>query len=354
MLARARLAAGIAACALACFAGAIAADADQSANVAHPAAAQPSAYAAALSAAALELDAAARESSQRSAPIDVPNVHVPPAPLPGPPRFSPSLDDWLQNALTAARETKNHKERAQMLRDIASSLRQAAALSSAPAAEAGKPVAPTLAAILAQPAYHEAESTSEAQPKKTWWQLFIDWLAGLFEKLFGGLYSVAVNVPWIGQLIVWATLALLAVAVLFVATRLARYLMQTRRARRDDDTGDLLDQPVPADELAHAAHAAAARGDYALAISLLFRAALRRLDAGGIIDYDAARTAGEYRRAVRRACAPAAPPFDSLAQTFTLATYAERPVGATDWTAAGDAYDRFGPALAVTRRERAA
>jgi HAMP domain-containing protein len=212
----------------------------------------------------------------------------------------------------------------------------------------------TLAAILAQPAYHEAESTSEAQPKKTWWQLFIEWLAGLFDKLFGGLYSVAVNVPWIGQVIVWVTLTILAVAVIFVATRLARYLMERRRASRDDDSGDLLDQPVPADELAQAAHAAAARGDYALAISLLFRAALRRLDAGGIIDYDAARTAGEYRRAVRRACAPAAPPFDSLAQTFTLATYAERPVGAHDWTAAGDAYERFGPALGTTRRERAA
>jgi len=153
---------------------------------------------------------------------------------------------------------------------------------------------------------------------------------------------------------VWGTLVVLAVVLVFVATRLARYLMARRRIARDEDAGELLAQTTPADELVRAARAAATRADYALAISLLFRAALRRLDAGGIVDYDAARTAGEYRRAVRRACAPAASPFDVLALAFTLATYAQRPVAEGDWTAAGDAYERFGPALGAPRRERAA
>jgi len=310
------------------------------------------AYTAALSAAAQKLDTAA--PLQRTG-VHVPDVHVPPAPLPGPPRFSPSLDDWLQNDLTAVREEKNAKSRAQMLRDAAASLRGAARASAAIAAsDPAHQIGPTLASILAQPAYHEAESKTEATPKKSWWDLFLEWLADLIRRLFGGLFSAATGLPWLGQVIIYATLAALAALLVYVAIRLARYLMVSRRAREIEDAGELLERETSAQELLDVARAAAARGEYALAISLLFRAALRRLDAVGMVPYDAARTAGEYRRAVRRASSQASAPFDSLAQTFTIATYANAEIGEQDWNKAGDAYGQFVPVVERGQRKAAA
>ncbi|HEV2909166.1 MAG TPA: hypothetical protein VGX02_07800, partial [Candidatus Eremiobacteraceae bacterium] len=70
------------------------------------------AYAGVLAAGAKTLDDAA--NGQRSG-APVPALHVPPAPLPGPPRFSPSLDGWLQQNLTDAREDKDATRRAKLL-----------------------------------------------------------------------------------------------------------------------------------------------------------------------------------------------------------------------------------------------
>jgi hypothetical protein len=304
-------------------------------------------YAGELALAAKALDAAA--DGQRSG-APVPALHVPPAPLPGPPRFSPSLDGWLQQNLTTAREEKDAARRAKLLRDIATSLRLAAHDAGAPLA--GDPthaLGSTLAAILGQPAYHEAESSTEAAPHKTWWDRFIEWLAGLFENLFDGVFKATANVPWLGRFIVFVVVAVFAAAfaalIVWLGWLIALYLIRTRGARVDRDVGELIEQRAGSDELLRRARTAAARGEYALAISLAFRAALRRLDAGGVIAYDSARTAGEYRRAVRRSCTPAAPPFDELAHTFTLATYAEAPVEERDWQTVDDAYGRFDPAV---------
>jgi hypothetical protein len=303
-----------------------------------------SSYAGALRSAAGALDDTAARQHQGSA---VPEISVPPAPLPGPPRFSPSLGGWLHDQLTAAREEKNVKRRAQMLRDAATSLREAARVAQAPAAQGpGRELGPTLAAILAQPAYHETESTVQAQVQKTWWQRFLEWLAGLFDKLFGGLFAAAAGVPWVGKLIVYVTLSALAVLIVYVATRLARYLLRARPVAIDDDEGELLAHRASASELLDMARAAARAGDHARAISLLFRAALRRLDASGVIPYDAARTAGEYRRAVRKSCAVASAPFDALAHTFTLAAYAQAPVAESNWYTADAAYKSFEPGVA--------
>src|SRR5262249_50064369 len=77
------------------------------------------AYAQSVRAAARSLEAASRGGAR-----SVPSVHVPPAPLPGPPRYSPSLDDWLQAVLVAARAEKP-KNRTRTLRHAAAALRYA-------------------------------------------------------------------------------------------------------------------------------------------------------------------------------------------------------------------------------------
>lgn len=276
----------------------------------------------------------------------VPDVHVPPAPLPGPPRFSPSLDDWLQANLNAVRTQKNAKDRTRNLRTIAATLRQAAnevTGASQHTLQPAQPIALTLAAILAQSAYHQKESATEAQPHKSLLERFAEWLAGLLDRLFSGLFRAASGAPLIGRLLTILMIAVIALIIVLVAYRLARYVLSLRRRRASEDGGELIARRQDPAELYAQARSAAALGQYARAISLAFRASLFLLDANGFIDYDPARTAGEYRRAVRRARASAAPPFDELAQTFTLATYAELPVGEGDWNTADFAYGRLEP-----------
>jgi hypothetical protein len=304
----------------------------------------PAGYADALRTAAQTLEGAARS---HAAPV--PRLRLPPAPLPGPPRYSPSLDEWLQATLRSAHEEKHLKARARLLRAAAATLRSALVAVHAVAAPPPRPVGPTLAAILANPAYHERESSTQAQVHKSWWQRFLDWLAGVFSRLFEGIANAAGGVPFLGQILAVLVLGLIAVLVLLMGYRLARYVLSLRRARTSDLTGELIAADEPADSLYARARAAAASGRFGAAVTLVFRAGLLQLDAGGVIPYDAARTAGEYRRSVRSRCAPAAAPFDTLARSFTLAAYAESPVDERDWRGADDAYHSFTPLVGGPR-----
>jgi len=296
---------------------------------------------------ALDNNARALAAAQRAhrvlaiPPIPLPEVHLPPAPLPGPPRFSPSLDDWLQAILNAARTEKKPATQAAMLRSAAATLRSAMQALAQSAVVPPHGVAPTLASILAQPAYHERESTNEAQVRKSWWNLFLEWLASMLERLFRGLFGAASATPMFARIVAVATIAIIGLLVMLVAYRLAHYVLGRRRMSRAADAGELLPERAAASELYDRALAAAAEGRYAIAISLAFRASLMRLEGSGLVTYDAARTAGEYRQAVRRARAAAAPPFDDLARTFTIATYAAAPAGESDWRTAEGAYRRF-------------
>jgi len=68
------------------------------------AASVPPDYASTLIAAAQRIERAAKAGAP------VPAMHIPPAPLGGPPRFSPSLDDWLQRSLEAARDIGDDRD----------------------------------------------------------------------------------------------------------------------------------------------------------------------------------------------------------------------------------------------------
>lgn len=298
---------------------------------------------------ALRTAARALEAASRAHAARVPDVHLPPAPLPGPPRFSPSLDEWLQATLRSAREEKHPKPRAQLLRAAAATLRSALVAAQAAAAPAQSPIRPTLAAILAQPAYHERESSTQAEVRKSWWQRFIEWLADTFARLLQGISNAAGGVPFLGQIVAVLVIGLIAGLVLLMGYRLARYILSLRRALASDQMGEPIQPGERPDALYARARAAAASGRFAAAVTLVFRAGLLQLDAGGFIPYDAARTAGEYRRSVHRKCAPAAAPFDALAQTFTLAAYAESPVDEQDWRGADDAYHTFTPIVGGSR-----
>jgi hypothetical protein len=99
------------------------------------------------------------------------------------------------------------------------------------------------------------------------------------------------------------------------------------------------------DELYAAARDAARAGRFSAAIALLFQASLMQLDQRGTVRYDPSRTAGEYRRLVMRKASAASSDFEGLARAFTLAAFAQAPLGEPDWVQAEASYRSLEPAL---------
>src|SRR5450755_152858 len=155
----------------------------------------------------------------------------------------------------------------------------------------------------------------------------------------GRTLSAAAGIPAIGNILATVLLIAAVVALAFLAYRFA-LLVVRRGGRRDGSAaaGVPLETAVDADAMYEAARAAARSGSYGNAIALLFNAALIALDRSGRVPYDAARTAGEYRRAVRRNVATASTSFETLARAFTFVAYAQAPAAESDWRAADDAF----------------
>lgn len=258
----------------------------------------------------------------------------PPAPPPivvrGKPQFSPALAEFVY----AAERRKGADPRA-----------IAAGLARVRAAAAGLPFAPrrdpaALArAILAEP------DLAHQQPKpipheKDLIERFFDWLDSILNKLFSGLrkatnLSVGASRSLLLVLLALASFGAIAVLIAIVKRRVERRIGPLALARIGEDAA-----ATPA-QLVIAARARAERGDYATAIGLIFAAAVRALDERGIVAYDAARTPGEYRRAVRRSQTPSADAFDALTRGFVLAMYGTDASDALDWAGALAAYERL-------------
>jgi len=291
---------------------------------------------------ARQLRSIARQIAVAAHSKAVPDVHVRPAPLSGRPRLSPSVDAWLQGALGAARHDAGRR-RAADLREIAGSLRYLAGqIESPPAPQPRADVPATIRSILADPSYSTTEVRQKA-PAKSWWQRFLDWLGKEFEKIFGGVFSAASASPLFGKVVAVLLLAATALAVAVLCYRLVLAYLAGRPRRKSETIDEAID-PAPDPAALHAAALQAAReAQYARAVALLFQASLVAFDRAGAIDFDPARTAGEYRRAVRRIRAAASQAFDRLAHAFTYAAYAERPTGEGEWREAEGAYRTLEP-----------
>lgn len=293
-----------------------------------------------LTRAALELNAAA--DHKIGGKIVVPQMHVPPAPLPGPPRFSPSLDEWLQAGLVAANGERNNKERAKELRALAAALRRASVETERAANTVGPPADPARTArlILSQPEYQN-KATKPAPPhQKTLWERFLDWLARLFGELLSALSNAAGGSKPFGVIVAVVLIVAALTTIGLVSYRLARYFTGLRRPKLSG-AGEMLPPALDAESLEAAAREHARAGRFAAAIACLFRAGLIVLARAGSVAFDASRTAGEYRRAVRRAVPAASPSFDAIAGAFTIAAYAQTPIASEDWTATLSAYERL-------------
>ncbi len=270
-----------------------------------------------------------------------PNIHLPPLPSDGPPRFSPSLDEWLQAALRAVGRQRHAKDRAAALADIASSLRFVARDAShvlpghAPAHDPRE----TARAILAAREYRIAKSAAPAKRQPTLWQQFWSWVGRRLYALFAVLAKMESSSSLAGTVLAILLLGLSGLAFGVFFYRLARALLRVPNLFKPEaDQGDLMGASPDPEQLHASAEQAGRQGQYARAVGLIFYAGLLRLDRAGAVTFDPARTAGEYRREVRRGGRASAAAFDVLARIFSIAAYADKSVNESDWSAARLAY----------------
>jgi hypothetical protein len=193
-------------------------------------------------------------------------------------------------------------------------------------------------AILQSKRYH-LSAPHVAQRPKTWLQIAFDWARDVYDRLLRALtahvhVSHAAGVVF-GGVIVVALLALLLVVVL----RLTGVLVPEKRnaiaraatAGGAADARGLYDRSVRA----------AAEGDFERAVVLLFAATLAGLSGRGIVRDDASATVEEFSRALRANDPARASQFESIAQPFTAVAYAERAVGASEWSNAHAAFSEL-------------
>ncbi len=201
-------------------------------------------------------------------------------------------------------------------------------------------------AILADPAYRGAAPTTATAPQPSLLELAWHWFSEHFlGPLFHPLARALAASHGIGTLAGFALVALALGLLAFVGFRLAVAFGRPAVAAARGRALGAREAALPAADWLAVARAAAARAAYAEAIAALFRAALAELDERAIVVFDAARTPGEYRRAVRRARAAAAAPFDDLAERFVRAAVADATPQRAEFDAAERAFAAFAPAL---------
>lgn len=183
-------------------------------------------------------------------------------------------------------------------------------------------------AVLSDRRFHVVPETAH----KSWWDYLVDavspWLRRLFDPLGRAIGNeAATRAIGIGVLVI--VLAFLA----YVVVRFAR-AVRVRRAERAAGAFSPLESEADARTLLARALAAAAAGRHHEAAALLWSSALRALDEAGRVRFDAARTPGEWRRAVRD------PAFDALAQDAVVALFGDRGADAALVTRMREAYER--------------
>ena len=170
---------------------------------------------------------------------------------------------------------------------------------------------------------------------RTLWEMFLGWLRGLWSRVWDALFSHVHIGDRASQIIGDALAFALIAVVVIVLVRLA--LGSIRDARRPDGAHALPESP-DSGALYELSRQAAARGDYRMAVALLFAAAMRRLERLGIAREDPSRSVNEWRRTLRGSRPSVLPAFDAIAGPFVAAFYAETPVARGQWMEAHDAY----------------
>lgn len=168
-------------------------------------------------------------------------------------------------------------------------------------------------------AAHEAAQRELAKPiypSESLTDRLSDWLDELLYRVMlkgssfpGGWFTLTV-------------LAILIVAAIVVAVRIARKTMRTRRI---DDLGMFGTHILSAAEHRAVANGYASQGDWAAAIRHRLRAVARQLEESGLVDPIPGRTANELARDAGAVFPNLVSDFSSAASLFNDVTYGEQP-----------------------------
>ncbi|BBY75020.1 membrane protein [Mycolicibacterium parafortuitum] len=162
----------------------------------------------------------------------------------------------------------------------------------------------------------QAELSKSIYPKPSLMDVLSEW----FERLLYRLTAGASEMP--GGWLTITVLAVLVVAAVVIAVRIARRAMRSSRG----DTPALFDDHVlSAAEHRATAERHAAAGDWAPAIRHRLRAIARQLEDTGVVQPVPGRTATELARTAGGALPALAADLHTAAEVFNDVTYGERP-----------------------------
>lgn len=281
-----------------------------------------------------QLDSVAAIARRRHVAVRVPALFVAPSTA----KFgvrTPSIDRWLQAALTPIRHEKSATAQAQELTQLAASLRRLASPSGAVTPQSSP--AQIAEKVLSARAYQVGGAGLAPAPHETLWEKLLAFIAKLLGRILSGIFRATASTPILGQIFAVVFVLLLIAALGYLVFRLFDAFSRRRPSAQRDD-GSPIPQSIDPDELYRCGLGAASAGRYAQAVAMIFQASLANFDRQGMVAFDPSRTPGEYRRAVRRKAAAASFDFDTIAQAFVMAAFAERAVSHQDWSAVDAAY----------------
>ncbi len=185
--------------------------------------------------------------------------------------------------------------------------------------------------VLLDPRFHAVRT----RPQRTFADAVADAIRAVWDALTAPLQHLTGN-RTVSAVVGVAVLLAVLFAMLLVAVRFAREAASRQRAARAPAAPvALLASDLDAAALHALALDALGAGRLREAAALLWGSALRALDERGRVRFDAARSPGEWRRAVRD------PAFDAFARDAVVALFGDRDVDAALVGRMRDGYARL-------------
>ena len=189
-----------------------------------------------------------------------------------------------------------------------------------------------ISAILSRPEYRSARKTS-------WRQRVLEWLSRLLDKLFGRLFGLGAQMPWLAGAVRDLLIGIVCLALVWFLIRLER------KSRIRNSLDPILSSTSPSARewqlwLADA-RAMEKQGAWREAIHFLYWAVISKLESRNIWPADKARTPREYLRLVANND-PRKQPLTTLTRSFERTWYAGRAAQLADYEQAAQLAEVLG------------
>jgi hypothetical protein len=253
---------------------------------------------------------------------------------------------WLQANRAAIASIHDAKKRVAAQAEFDATVRRMQAPSTVPVQSSAE-LRATAARELAAPGRYDLTERQVRPREKTLWERFWDGARDLYDKFWNAVFGRIHLGPQGSLAFGDAMIALFATIVLVVGVRLLIGL-QIERSARNRGKFEAIEVSRSAHALYLQACDLAKNARFAMAVRVLFLAAVVALDLRGVLRDDASATVGDLRRTLRERDGRMVPPFDEVADAFIAAAYAEREILSDEWQRALDGYRALIRSDAVT------